>query len=689
LGVNQKLVAKDALPSIEFVFFDSGMLDMTSEKISDSHRFMSRRAMMLSSTIAVATPALSRGTFAKAIDDTTAELNARRSASKEIRELATAESSVRPFPHHPTNGDEEKLRPLYVGNYCKGLPQDQNGFVDPKAYEALTAALASGDPADFENIPLAKLPPGPAPAILQSVATLRVEDVRGVPHVASVEQFYRTGAEFNEMETNRDKHPPRFYRVHSEASASPEGNGQLVDPQAALAFDLEGADSHAFRIDPPPSYQSDESVAEIAENYWMALLRDLPFMEFENTSNKLVAAAIDHLNTFAPSLLKVPRDPTTNKITGKTLFRGTTSGDLAGPYISQFLLRDIPFGGYTVKQQVKVGYPKVNNLDQVFLNNAADWYTSQLGFFLPAVEYDSKADRYNYRPRELCNYVHVDELFQGYLNAELLLNVAPERGGLGAPFGRGNPYTSSKTQGGFGTLGQPNFSSVVAEVATRALKAVWYQKWAVHRRLRPEAFAGHIHFFKTSNGNIQYPLAPNVLAMLGPVLDQVQQFNKTRKGDGYFLPMAFQDGCPLHPAYGAGHATVAGACVTLLKAFYQDVPFSALPNPSQQEIWVPKPDGSLPFSLMKGKPTPDGCPYTYDELSAALTLHGELNKLASNVSLARNFAGVHWRSDHAASLPLGENVAIKFLEQIVNTYNENVSFSFLRFDGTPVSISKV
>ncbi len=33
------------------------------------------------------------------------------------------------------------------------------------------------------------------------------------------------------------------------------------------------------------------------------------------------------------------------------------------------------------------------------------------------------------------------------------------------------------------------------------------------------------------------------------------------------LPMAFQEGSPMHPSYGAGHATVAGACVTILKAY--------------------------------------------------------------------------------------------------------------------------
>lgn len=32
--------------------------------------------------------------------------------------------------------------------------------------------------------------------------------------------------------------------------------------------------------------------------------------------------------------------------------------------------------------------------------------------------------------------------------------------------------------------------------------------------------------------------------------------------------MAYPEGSPMHPNYGAGHATIAGACVTLLTAMF-------------------------------------------------------------------------------------------------------------------------
>jgi len=40
------------------------------------------------------------------------------------------------------------------------------------------------------------------------------------------------------------------------------------------------------------------------------------------------------------------------------------------------------------------------------------------------------------------------------------------------------------------TFGGPHVLSLLAEVSNRALKAVWFHKWYVHRTLRPEAYGG-------------------------------------------------------------------------------------------------------------------------------------------------------------------------------------------------------
>lgn len=70
-----------------------------------------------------------------------------------------------------------------------------------------------------------------------------------------------------------------------------------------------------------------------------------------------------------------------------------------------------------------------------------------------------------------------------------------------------------------------------------------------------------------------------------------------------------------------------------------------------------------------------------------LTVGGELNKLANNVAIGRNIAGVHWRSDATASLKLGEQVAIQILKDVQRTYHEPFGgFTFTNFDGVVVQV---
>jgi hypothetical protein len=115
-----------------------------------------------------------------------------------------------------------------------------------------------------------------------------------------------------------------------------------------------------------------------------------------------------------------------------------------------------------------------------------------------------------------------------------------------------------------GTFGAPAIATLVCEPATRALKHQWYQKWLVHRRLRPEEFGGHVEVQRLRRA--AYPFHPDLFA--SSVLDDPQGILATF--GSHLLPQAFPEGSPLHTAYGSGHATVAGACVTMLKWFFDD-----------------------------------------------------------------------------------------------------------------------
>jgi hypothetical protein len=489
---------------------------------------------------------------------------------------ASKEKSV-PIPTHPTNGDEA-LYPNRIGNFSKGLPHNSLGEVDASAYAKFLKAVTTGEPADFEAIPIG-------------------------------------------------------------------GNVRLIDPQAGLAFDMEGTDSHQMAIPAAPALASAQRAGEAVENYWLALLRDVPFEQYE--TSPLAAAAIADLNALTD--FRGPK--VSGAVTAGTLFRGFCAGDLIGPYVSQFFFPTLQYGAAEVVQKYQTYLP-VGGGGTDYLIDMPHWLKAQNGQGPFGGNIIDSQRRYLRNGRDLAAYVHIDVLFEAYFNACIYLID------VGAPLNPGNPYLASTNQTGFGTFGAPHLKTIVAEVATRALKAVWYQKWIVHRALRPEEYGGLVHM--TLAGTKSYPVHSDILNS-----DAVQQ-TFSRNGT-YFLPMAFPEGCPQHPSYGAGHATVAGACSTIVKAFFDEN--WVVPNPV-----VASDDG---LSLV---------PYTGSDANQ-MTLGGEMNKIAANVAIGRNHAGVHWRSDYAESLLLGEAVAISVLRDGRKCYNETFNgFTFTKFDGTQITV---
>ena len=426
------------------------------------------------------------------------------------------------------------------------------------------------------------------------------------------------------------------------------GSVKLVDPQAGLAFDMEGLDSHQFRMDPAPALASAERAGEAVEVYWMALLRDVNFADY--ASNPLALAATSDLSRLSD--FRGPKQG--NKVTAQTLFRGFTPGDVTGPYVSQFLLKPLEYGAIYIDQKINTYLP-LNAGGADFMTDAASWRAVQNGAGPFGSNRIDPVARYIRNGRDLAAYVHIDVLFEAYMNACLWLIDN------NAPLNPGNPYLTSSNQTGFGTFGAPYIKALVAEAASRALKAAWYQKWFVHRALRPEEFGGRVHFTKT--GAARYPLHSDV--MNSDALARVAARNGT-----WLLPHAFPEGCPQHPTYAAGHATVAGACATLVKAFFDDTASLA----SMTDIVQASSDG---LSLVS---------YTGTDRNS-LTIGGEMDKIAANIAIGRNHAGVHWRSDYADSLLLGEGVAISILRDQKATYSESFNgYTFTKFDGSRITV---
>jgi len=415
------------------------------------------------------------------------------------------------------------------------------------------------------------------------------------------------------------------------------GYMKLANPQAAWAFELIGPDSSQVHCPPAPGFSSPEQAAELIELYWQSFLRDVPFGEYG--SHPVAGQAAAELSGLA--VFRGPRKE--GKVTPETLFRGSAGGDLVGPYISQFLWKPVPFTPLRVEQKIRTAVPGLD-----YLTDFDGWLAIQNGALSGVNRFD-ESPRYIRNGRDLGEYVHRDFTYQAFLGACL---IALKAGTL--PDG-GNPYKHSRTQGAFTTFGQPFLLSVVAMVTQAALKACWYQKWVVHRRIRPEELAGRVevHLRKSA----EMPLHESLFS--SAALGETRQRHGTA-----LLSQPYPEGCPIHPSYPAGHAAIAGACATVLKACLDES--HVLPEPV-----VAGADG-LSLQPWKG---------------ANLTVGGELDKLASNIALGRNFGGVHWRSDGAEGLKLGEEVAIRILEELSLTGNEFFSgFSLRRFDGLRVSV---
>jgi hypothetical protein len=412
------------------------------------------------------------------------------------------------------------------------------------------------------------------------------------------------------------------------------GGRKLNNPQGAFALHLEGGDPHTFEIPPAPSIASEAGQLETSELYWQALCRDVSFASYGTSA--IVRQAAKHLGA-----------------TPSSVFRGPTRGDLAGPYVSQFLLKAVPYGSGRIDQRYNVPLPETD-----FMTTISEWSQIQTGF--PPwreASYDP-TPRYIRNGRDLAEYVHYDHPYQAYLGAALILiNSGPKSVLNCNQFRSGsNPYRYSTVQEGFVTFGQAEVTDWLGRVTTAALKAAYCQKWMVHRRLRPEALGGLIH--QTRSGIRKYPVHSSLLE--SEAVDAVFQHHAS-----WLLPQAYPEGCPLHPSYPAGHAAIAGACSVVLKACF---------------------DGSM---LLPGcvEPSDDGLSLVACSAYSP-TVGDEIDKLAFNIAMGRNWAGIHYRSDAVTGLRLGEDVGISVLQDLACTYTEDFKgFSLRRFSGSQIHIA--
>ncbi len=660
----------------------------------------------------------------------------RKTKALNHRKAAAQIAHDRQHPVHVTNGEECGYRDAKsFMSFTKGMPHDKaTGLVkDPLDPVKLRTAIDSGHARDFDlTVPLGDRDPAPDGKL-----------------------------QWHFFDSSKNTNSP----VALQESKDADQHRRWEAPTAGFVYDLEGPDCQAVTMPPAPPIvvpkdvehdknagymrpghdivANPELVAEMAEVYWLALLRDTPFVAFDNNSLDDDASSANHINQAVQYLSALPfykdngpHHPRRRfawkgeELSRQNVFRGHTPGERYGPYLSQFLLMGnrhlgaahveedgmLQYGSSQIDLRVRVAKTKdeKEGLPRDYMTHWNEWLDVQNGANVrDTQEYEPKAFRFIATPRDLATYVHFDALYEAYLNACLwLLNV-------GAPVDPNFRDLLGKTihTEGFALFGGPQILSLLTEVATRGLKAVRYQKFNEHLRLRPEALAGLIaarSHQALPQGDAEHHVAllwdelnktfggSNVIARI-KALNKKQnearppKYEEEQSGlaaviDLPLLPMAFPEGSPMHPSYGAGHATVAGACVTILKAFFDEDACLARDQDDDGAI-----KAVAPRDMTKGKFAPvafvpscngarlqdNGSSFGY------LTVGDELNKLAANISIGRNMAGVHYYSDYIDSLRMGEEIAIGILqEQSISYPKDPFDVSLTTFDGHRVVVSK-
>jgi hypothetical protein len=652
--------------------------------------------------------------------------------AKNIRDLATEISRLQPQALSKSNHEESDHPNLYPANFTKGLLHNKWGLLQhPQDYHNLVEAINSADRTLFEKH-----------VISAKMHDVRYYCTRKNPVKMTDKSCPNCGDGKNTKEFKwRAWESPRAGHVYELEGPDAGAVGMPPAPRVGsseLSAEMAEVYSLALLRDVPFTTICDGGSEQLCKEHYKTgksilsssqivdLLNKMPFYSGKNRSSSTPcnSDSISGLNRFEANRRYARTLSHDGGLTTENVFRGSTAGAHEGPYLSQFMLIGVnsrtgagggasSFPGISSTFDLQDGFITYGTLsiDQRtithkncldYMTDWCSWLDVQNGANTKGIDLFEEKRRFITTPRDLATYVHYDELYEAYLNACLILLST------GAKHSKGFPEPSvSGNRDAFATFGGPHILSLLTEVSSRCLKAVRRQKFNYHRRARPEAMGGRFTLtclgeghlldcaedaFQKSFDEIPKKLKDAIIqhnkeqnAMSAKALECEASKCKTVTPNTFdkcnlLLPMAFPEGSPMHPAYGAGHATVAGGCITMLKAFFEmfedndsNIERKLLDSNCKPICFVPNSDGS---KLVKDK-----------KFKGALTIQGELDKLAANISIGRNMAGVHYYSDYYDSLRMGERVAVGILMQQAPTYGDYMETTFKSFDGDMITIS--
>nr|BBD71150.1 vanadium-dependent bromoperoxidase 3 [Laurencia nipponica] len=635
---------------------------------------------------------------------------------------------------HVTNGDETRFPLSLLGSFTKGLPHalDTSLLLNRSSFDAFVRAIDTGDVDFIKTLPLGPDPTGANNFFSSAMAS--GANTRGWESMAAGLAFTLEGPDaqrvtmppapqIDSVELGYEMSEAYWMALCRDVAFNDFGSADIVKAAA------ESLGNHPW-LTVDQSLQQQEQQQQVCYNN-----------NNNNNNSNLLTPAETRRREFE---LRNGMGITTDTVF-RGVLQGDDIGPYLSQFLiigcdtlggfprtdpAAYITGLIRYGSNRIDQRVRKATPSRDYMTTwgayIDVTNGAD-VRGRESYVAPTGPNfnDEETHTFIHTPRDLATYVHYDALYQAYFNACLLLLA------IGADFDDGIPFTKSDVvdkQTGFVLWGEPHILSLLVEVVQKSLKAVRFQKFNVHRRTRPETVAGWVDCVKrprptpvsvaaaTSEGagqngfeKVLKPIEALCRYVDDDLLNRVREHNfiqndtqldgdnnlprrndfdpvlssttdhcksnqkqqqysqqtaeqqeQEQKAIGTFLlPMAFAEGSPMHASYGAGHATVAGACTTILKAFFNT-------------------NDTLPFTF---KTSANGTRLEQVKCEQKLRVGDELNKLCSNVSIGRDWAGVHWRSDYTESIKLGEEVALGLLREQANIYVEQFSMTVPLFDG--------
>jgi hypothetical protein len=427
-------------------------------------------------------------------------------------------------------------------------------------------------------------------------------------------------------------------------------------------FNLIGTDpSPTLNVIVKPSVDSNESAFEMAEVYSKSLLRDVSFWDIEQGLNATANTHITNLNAF-PSKSIAPVSG--GLITAPLLHRDALPGCDLGPYVSQIFYS----GGYFSPVRIESPQPQFRSYNDNFGSQTlATWLQIQNGEE-PTATASGASLQFIFSARQLMTLAFQEN--PGQTMSWLTDYVAQT---LPLQF-NGSDNNDAYISGGIQSL-----HSSIQGVITACCSTSAHHKWAVNMGIRPEVLAQRYDLADGLNNNsalfddvpgLQF-IKDRANGEMAPFISEVQ----AQSGSTALLRTVRGNSSPMDPSMPSLWSVIAGACITIYKAYLDchdqfDIPL-AFPNP-------------IVHSLTGGLPVAYAGP-----LGSTPTINGELNKLASNLGQAQGWLGEAFRSDLAYEL--GETIAIRYLGDTVKSFHESYDgvfegFKLTRFNGEFITI---